>query len=357
MVAFNLIYYLFLRMRILKNIIRRFIRPVYIVLKNTVNGYTRDKVGHMGASIAYYTIFSLPAILIIVIAIVGFLLGEAAVEGRIYSTLVDFVGEEPAFQIQNAVKSTGSVSSNWWMTVIGFGFLVFIATNIFYAMQETLNRIFGVIALEQRISFLQMIINRALSFVMILSIGALLILSVVVNGLLFALTKYVQKNKTWMLDHFPKELDPYIAYFSDNFLVFVNLGVSITLVMVFFILLYKILPAVRLRWKFIFAGSLFAAILFWIGQLLIGYYLESAGIITAYGAAGSLIAILIWVYYSAQLIFIGAEFIKALCQFRGVVIRPKSFARPSEKAKQWIKKKRFKDDNGKIFDIYDSSPL
>lgn len=343
-------------MRVLRNIIRRFIRPIYIVLRNTIQGYNRDKVAHMGASIAYYTIFSLPAILIIVIAIVGFLLGEAAVEGRIYSTLVDFLGEEPAIQIQNAVKNIGSPATNWWMTVIGFGFLVFIATNIFYAMQETLNNIFGVVEMQRKISFLQMIINRALSFVMILSIGALLILSVMVNGLLFALTKYVQNNKIWMLEHFPEDLAPTISFFSDNFLVFLNLGVSIALITVFFVLLYKILPAVKLRWRFIFAGSLFAGILFWIGQLLIGYYLETAGFVNAYGAAGSLIAILIWMYYSAQLIFIGAEFIKSLCQFRGVVIHPKAFAKSSSRKKMSSKKQRSKKADGTIIDIYESLP-
>jgi membrane protein len=339
---------------ILKNIIRKFLRPSFIVIQNTVRGYNRDKIWHMGASIAYYTIFSLPAILIIVIAIVGFLLGEAAVEGRVYSTLVESVGEKPALQIQDAVKNIGSPTTNWWMTILGFGFLVFIATNIFNAMQSTFNRIFSVVQTDQKISFLQMIINRFLSFGMVLSIGALLIFSILLNGFLFALTNYIQANKSWMLVHFPKNMAPYITYLSDNFLVFLNQGVSLALVTVFFTLLYKILPAVKLRWRFILAGAFFASVLFWIGQLLIGYYLQKAGVINAYGAAGSLIAILIWVYYSAQLVFIGAEFIRSLCQYRGVVIRPKSFARASKRSVQRVNKIRLKDENGKMIDIYES---
>jgi membrane protein len=316
----------------------------------------RDKVSRAGASLAYYTIFSLPAILIIVIALVGFFLGEAAVEGRVYSTLVEFVGEESAMQIQNAVQNIGSPATNWWMTIIGIGFLIFIATNIFYVMQETLNNIFGVEEVPQKVKLLQAIINRVLSFGMILSIGALLIVSILVNGLLFALSNFVQANKVWMLDHFPKNLAPAISYFSDNFLVLLNLGVSIALITVFFVLLYKILPAVNLRWRFIWAGSLFAGSLFWGGQLLIGYYLQTAGVINAYGAAGSLIAILIWVYYSAQLIFIGAEFIKALCQFRGVVIRPKGFAKQLQKGKKtWVQKTRKKDADGNVVDIYETA--
>ncbi len=343
-------------MRVLRNIIRRLLRPMFIVLRNTVQGFLRDKVTRMGASIAYYTIFPLPAILIIVIALVGFFLGEAAVEGRIYSTLVEFVGEEPALQIQNAVQNIGSTSTNWWMTIIGFGFLIFIATNIFYAMQETLNKIFGVEEVPQKVKLIQVLINRVLSFSMILSIGALLILSVIINGLLFAMTQYVQNNKIWMLEHFPKNLAPTISYLSDNFLVALNLGVSITLITIFFVLIYKILPAVHLRWRFIWAGSLFAGVLFWIGQILIAYYLKSAGVINAYGAAGSLIALLIWVYCSALLIFIGAEFIKSYCQFRGVVIKPKGFAKLLQKGKKdWVKKIRKKDEHGNVIDVYVSA--
>ena len=340
--------------RILKNVIRKFIRPIFIVLGNTVRSFIRDKVSHMGASIAYYTIFSLPAILIIVISVVGFILGDAAAEGRVYSTLVEFLGENPAIQIQNAVKKIGNHSKNWLMTMLGFAFLIFIATNIFHAMLSTFNRIFSVVQTDQRISFLQMIINRVLSFGMVLSIGVLLIFSILLNGILFALAHYVQYNKTWMLNHFPENLSPYITYFSDNFLVFVNQGISIVLITIFFSMLYKILPAVKLRWRFILAGAFFASVLFWLGQLVMGYYLKTAGVINAYGAAGSLIAILIWVYYSAQLVFFGAEFIKSLCQYRGVVIRPKSYARASKKRVSKIKKFRTKDESGRMIDVYES---
>ena len=339
---------------IFKNIFRRFVRPSFIVLRNTVRAYNRDKIWHMGASIAYYTIFSLPAILIIVIALVGFLFGEAAVEGRIYSTLLDFVGEDAALQIQNAVKNIGSPATNSWMTIFGFIFLAFIASNIFNAMQSTFNRIFLVVQTEQKISISQLIINRALSLGMVLSIGALLIFSILLNGIFFAFSNYVQNNKVWILEHSPKNLAPTISYLSDNFIVLINQAISIVIITIFFSLLYKILPAVKLRWRYIFAGSFFASILFWIGQLLIAYYLQSAGLINAYGAAGSLIAILIWVYYSALLIFFGAEFIKSLCQFKGVTIKPKSFAKASKLAVSKIKKFRTKDAHGKMVDIYHS---
>jgi membrane protein len=341
-------------MRILNNILRRFFRPVYIVLRNTIQGYNRNRDHRMGASIAYYTIFSLPAILIIVIAMVGSFLGEAAVEGKIYGALFDFIGEESALQIQNAVKNIGSSTTNWWMTVLGVGFLIFIATNIFYAIQETLNKIFEVEETPRKLKLLEIIINRILSFGMIIIMGLLLIASVLLNGFLLVLSTYVQNNKVWLLKKFPAEWSDFIISLSDNFLVFVNLSFSITLVTIFFVMLYKILPAIRLRWRYILQGSIFAAILFWAGQLVIGYYLKVAGVINAYGAAGALIALLIWVYYSAQLIFIGAEFIKALCNFRGVNLEAKNYAKLLQKHKKhWIKKKRVKDSFGNIYDDYD----
>jgi membrane protein len=340
---------------VLKNIFRRFIWPIYIVLKNTIKGFTEDKVHRMGASIAYYTIFSLPALLMIIIAVVGLLFGKAAVEGRVYETLIDFVGSDSAHQVQNVVKSLGNTTTNWWMTIIGAVFLVFIATNIFFALQATLNEIFEVEEVPRKVKFIQMIINRSLSFVMIICISLLLVLSIFINGFIFTVSAYVQSNKIWLTDHMYDAWAPIITYISDSFLTIFNQFVSISFITVFFVLIYKILPAVNLRWKFIWAGSLFAAVLFWMGQLVISYYLQNAGFVSAYGAAGFLIAILIWVYYCAQLIFVGAEFTKALCLYRGVTIKPKLFAkRLQNRKKAWINKRRFKDENGVLIDIFET---
>jgi membrane protein len=343
-------------LRILRNIIRRFLRPIYIVLRNTIRFYTEDKVQRMGAALAYYTIFSLPAILIIIIGLVGFFLGDAAVEGRVYDWIVDLVGQGAAEQIEIAVQNIGTSNTNWWATIIGIGVLIFIATNIFYALQATLNIIFGVQEVPRKVKFLQMIINRVLSFGMILSIGALLIVSILLNGLTLAISRYIQTHQEWATEQLPESWGPLVDYFTDNFLVFLNLGLSIFLIALFFMLMYKILPAVNLRWRQIWAGSIFAAILFWLGQLLIGYYLSNAGMISAYGAAGSLIVLLIWVYYSSQLIFIGAEFIKALSQYRGIIIRPKGFARQLQRnRKNWVRKSRKKDSDGNIIEFYETA--
>lgn len=307
--------------------------PSYIVLKNTIKYYQRDRVHRMGAALSYYTIFSLPAIIIIIIGLVGFFLGEAAVRGEIYGFLEKDIfsdNKNVAAQIENAVRNIGTTSTNWWATVLGIGFLIFVATNIFYVIQEALNTIFQVEEVPSKVKVLQIIINRFLSFGMILSIGLLLVFSILANALLLTVTDFILNQKEALASELPESLGflvPYLNYFTSYFFVFLNLGVSIVLIACFFAALYKILPAVKLAWRHIIYGALFSAVLFWIGELLMGFYLSKAGVITAYGAAGSLIVLLIWVYYSSQLVFLGAEFIKAYCDYKDIPIQPKSFAK------------------------------
>lgn len=307
-----------------------FIHPVYFVLKQTLINYQRDKVSHLGAALAYYTIFSLPAILIIIIGIVGFLFGEAAVRGEVYESLEQILGDSAAQQVEDAVRSIGTAEDNWWATVIGISFLVFVATGVFYALQETLNTIFNVEEVEIEIGIKGLLINRLLSFLMILSIGAVLVASIISSTLLLELSSFIQQNHDWIIKNLPQQLfflKPYIDYFTSYILVFLNMAIGILLITLFFTFLYKILPAVRLSWKYVFYGSLFSAFLFWIGELLMGIYISSTSVISAYGAAGSVIVLLIWVYYSSQLIFLGAEFIKSLYVYKGLSFQPKPFAR------------------------------
>ncbi|MCH2043674.1 MAG: YihY/virulence factor BrkB family protein [Saprospiraceae bacterium] len=314
-------------------IYQRRLLPSYTVLKNTIQYYQRDKVHRMGAALSYYTIFSLPAIIIIIIGLVGFFLGDAAVRGEIYGFLEKDIfsdNKNVAAQIENAVRNIGTTSTNWWATVLGIGFLIFVATNIFYAIQEALNSIFQVEEVPSKVKILQIVINRFLSFGMILSIGLLLIISILANALLLTVTDFILNQKEALASGLPDGLDfivPYLDYFTSYFFVFLNLGVSIFLIACFFAALYKILPAVKLAWRHIIYGALFSAVLFWIGELVIGIYLSKAGVISAYGAAGSLIVLLIWVYYSSQLVFLGAEFIKAYCNYKEIPIEPKVFAK------------------------------
>jgi len=303
-----------------------FLHPVYTIIRNTIKSYNKHKVFRLGAALAYYTIFSLPALIIVIIGLVGFFLGEAAVRGEVYSNLVESLGADAAQQIQDAVINIGTPDTNWWATVIGVGLLVFVATGVFYALQDALNHIFEVKSVPKRVRIFEVIINRILSFGMVLSIGGLLVVSILFNALLLKISDFVSNNEVLVYSKVPKFIVPYLQYLTDHFLVFLNLGVSIFLIALFFAALYRILPAVKLKWGYIWAGAFFSSILFWFGEMAMGWYLSRTSVISAYGAAGSLIVILIWVSYSAQLIFLGAEFIIALCGYRGEDILPKKFA-------------------------------
>lgn len=307
-------------------ILHPFIHPIFTISKDTIAGYSKHKVLRLGAALAYYTIFSLPALIIVIVGLVGFFFGDSAAQGEIFAALVDYLGADAANQIQNAVINIGTPDTNWWATVLGVSVLIFVATGVFYALQDTLNHIFEVKEVPRKVRILEVIINRILSLGMVLSVGGLLITSIILNALLLKVSDFINNNEAWVHSILPDFLIPYIEYLTDYFLVFLNLGLSVFLIALFFAMMYKILPAVKLKWKYIWAGAFFAAILFWFGEIAMGIYLSNTNMVSAYGAAGSLIVVLIWVYYSAQLIFLGAEFMIALCKYNEVDIPPKKFA-------------------------------
>lgn len=314
-------------------LIEPWFHPIYTILHDTISSYNEHRVFRLGAALAYYTIFSLPAMIIVIVGLVGFFFGEAAVEGQIYQELSSRIGHDAANQIEQAVINIGTPDTSWWAAAIGIGVLVFVATGVFYALQDTLNYIFGVEPVPAKMKILELIVNRLLSLAMVLSIGGLLLVSIVLNALLLKISDFVAANQYQVYTKLPPQLTPYFEHLTDYFFVGLNFLLSVVLITLFFTFLYKILPAVRLRWKYVLAGAFFSAILFSIGQILLGIYISQTNMISAYGAAGSIIAILIWVSYSAQLIFLGAEFIIAVHKYRDEPVRPKPFAYALQRAK------------------------
>jgi membrane protein len=307
--------------------LKRFFIGLWKVSNDSITQYQRDKVAHMGAALAYYTIFSLPAIIIIMIGLIGFFYGQDAVEGRIYTELHTVIGSETAEQIQKAVTYIGTPRESWWATIIGLGFLVFVSTGIFFVIQEALNTVFNVKApTPPKMSILWVIINRLISFGMILLVCALFVTAIILNTVVAQVAYFVEGNELFVASYLPDFLANWVPFVSSYFLMFIRIAASIFILSLFFFLVYKILPAVNIGWRYATAGALFAGVFFWLGQELMGIYLGHISAVSAYGAAGSLIILLLWVYYSSQLLFIGAEFIKALCRYREVVILPKNFA-------------------------------
>jgi membrane protein len=300
----------------------------YKLIRDSVIEYQNDRVPRLGAALAYYTIFSLPAVIIIIIAIVGSVVGSAAVEGQVYENLRTFLSEDVARQVQNAVKSVSEPSANRWAAKFGAIVLFFGATGVFYSLQDSLNSIYDVYV-DNRRHFLQNLINRIVSFGMILCLGFLLLVSLIINSLLVVIRNFVLSNQEWLKQKLDEGFDfvnPLLDWFTGNFLLFLNFGVSLLFVALFFALIYKILPDASIKWRFIIRGAFFSSFLFWVGKSILEVYLANARLATAYGAAGSLVAIMLWVYFSAQLLFFGAEYIKVLSLHHGVPITRRAYA-------------------------------
>lgn len=182
------------------------VEPLIKVFGQTAKYYQRNRMQRMGAALAYYTIFSLPALLIIIIAIVGFILGSATVQDQIYAFLeTELLPNQPdvIVQIKAAAKMLNEKANkgSFWTTLIGVSFLIFIATNIFYVIQDNLNRIFEVKLIPNKIHISNQVMNRALSFFMIISIGGLIVASTILGAILLKLSNWVTSNQEWIMDN------------------------------------------------------------------------------------------------------------------------------------------------------------
>lgn len=265
-----------------------------------------DPISH-SASIAFYTIFSLPAILIIVMTIAGSLFGAEAVRGEIVGQFEDYIGLASAKAIENIIVNAAISDRSTPALIIGIATLLFGATTVFASIQTALNHIFRVRTREEKAGLLRVAINRLLSFAMVVILGFLMLVSLLMDIALAFLRGQL------------KIFFPDTAVYLGSAL---NLVVSIFVVTVIFALIFLVLPDVRLRWSQVWRGSVFTSVLFFIGKYLIGFYLGTSDITTTYGAAGALVLILIWVYYSSAILLLGAEYIYVFLHRRGRHVKP-----------------------------------
>ncbi|QHL88205.1 YihY family inner membrane protein [Nibribacter ruber] len=263
-----------------------------------------------GAALAYYTIFALPPILIIMINTAGAVFGREAVQGEVYTQLRDLLGSKSAASIQEMVESIHQSADFNLATMIGVTTLLVGATGVFISLQESLNQIWGVKP-KPKNEYLKILVDRLLSFAMILGIVFLLLVSLIVNAILVVITSYLAKK-----------VDPSLLQLTQatNFLV------STAVVTFLFALIYKFLPDAKIKWKDVWVGSLVTALLFALGKSLIGLYLGNSDFSSIYGAAGSVIVVLVWVFYTSQIIFLGAQFTLVYARRYGANIYPSTYA-------------------------------
>lgn len=265
------------------------------LLSLTYQGWKEDKASRLAAALAYYTIFSLAPLLVIVIAVAGLIWQRDAVQSSVMNQIQGLAGAEGSEFVSGLLTSASNPAQGIVATIIGIITLLFGALGVFNELHNALNTIWEV--KEEKVegfwnSIKKVIFSRFLSFTMILGIGFMLLVSLVISAGISA----------------TEELLASVLPFHELILQIINLVISIAVITLFFALIFKFLPDAEIAWRDVWVGAFFTAVLFSLGKTLIGLYLGSSAIASSYGAAGSLVLLLVWIYYSAQILFFGAEF-------------------------------------------------
>jgi membrane protein len=287
------------------------LQAIWTLFQETFKEWSEDKASRLAAALAYYTIFSIAPLLIIVIAIAGAAFGEEAARGEIVRQIQGLVGRDGAQFIEIAIKNASRPQAGTIASIISIIVLLIGATGVFAELQDSLNTIWGVKPKPGR-GMIKIIRQRFLSFAMILGIGFLLLVSLVMSAVLSALITYFS-NALPGIDFIWQIL---------NFLL------SFAIITVVFGLIFKVLPDVKITWSDVLIGAILTSLLFSIGKFLLGQYLGNSTFGSAYGAAGSLVIIIAWVYYAAQILFFGAEFTQVYARRYGTNITPTKNAIP-----------------------------
>lgn len=280
------------------------------VWKNSFVAMGDDKITKMSGSLAYYTVFSMAPLLVMIISLCGIFLGREAVEGKIVSQLSGFVGVDTAVQLQQIIKNASLAGKSTMAAIIGGITLIVGATSVFAEIQDSINTIWGLKPKPKR-GWLKMIQNRLLSFSVIISLGFLLLVSLAVTALIDGFSERLRA-------HFPEV----------TIVVFYIINILITLIVttVIFGVIFKVLPDAKIKWKDVLAGAIATSILFMLGKFGISFYISKSNVGSTYGTAGSLVVLLLWVYYSSIILYLGAEFTKAFAVKFGSAIHPNDYA-------------------------------
>jgi membrane protein len=269
------------------------------LLRSAALCFMEDEALSRGAAIAFYTATSIAPILLIVIAIAGLVFGREAAQGALTAQLSGLMGQQTAELLQSAVAKSGNPSSGTLATIIGVVTVIATASGVFSEMQAALNAIWR--AKPEGTTVSRLIRARVASLGLVAGLGFLLIASLAVSAAITALGDYLNA----------------ILPFGKTIASVLNTVISIALLSVLFAAIYKVLPDRRLEWRDVLMGAVVTAVLFTIGKSLIGWYIGSSAVASTYGAAGAMIVLLLWVYYSAQIFLLGAEFTKAYANQQG----------------------------------------
>ncbi len=283
---------------------------LYHFIKQVIMEFIDDNVMKYSASLAYYTVFSLAPMLIIIISICGWLFGKEAVQGQMYGEIKDLVGSAAALQIQENIKNIHLTKDTPLATIFSIIVLVIGGTGIFGEIQDSLNKIWG-LKVKTKKAWWKLVLNRLLSFSLILSLGFVLIVSLVLTALIAIIGD---------------RLNHILSGASKIFVPLIDNALSFVITALLFAIIFKVLPDAKIKWKDVSIGAIITAVLFTLGKIGIGYYLGRSNMATIYGAAGSVIIIMLWAYYSSVILYLGAEFTKVYANGHGSKIQPNDYS-------------------------------
>ncbi|QED37069.1 YihY/virulence factor BrkB family protein [Antarcticibacterium arcticum] len=288
------------------------IRTFFALLKKTFTSWNTNDPWAESAIIAYYTIFSLPSLLIIVVSIAGSFFGREAVQGRLNEQIEDFIGADAAEAVEKMVTSAAITDNSTWAIIFGIAMLLFGATGVFFRLKISMNKIWNVAAKKE--TFMRMIMDRLISFGMILAIGFLMLLALIVSALVKILGEYIE------------DIAPVITAVGLNIL---NYILSFIFITALFGAIFKLLPDIKIKLKITLYGAALTTVLFLIGEFLMGFYFGQSNPGSVYGSASSIILILLWVNYTCLIMFFGAEFTVQYALHKNERIRPNRFSEPA----------------------------
>ncbi|MDY6940569.1 MAG: YihY/virulence factor BrkB family protein [Cyanobacteriota bacterium] len=281
------------------------LRKMWKLIREAIQEWQEDNASRLAAALAYYTVFSLAPLLIIAIAIAGAIFGEEAARGEIVGQIQGLVGREGAQVVETAIENANQPDISSFASIISIAVLLFGASGVFAQLQEALNTIWDVKA-KPKNGLWNLVRKRILSFSAVLGIAFLLLVSLIISAALSGLNRYAS----------------HLLPGADFLWQILDTGISFGFITLLFALMYKYLPDVKIQWSDVWVGAAITAALFTIGKFGLGLYLGGGSFGSTYGAAGSLVVVLAWVYYSAQILFFGAEFTQVYARRYGSCIVP-----------------------------------
>ncbi len=285
------------------------LKDLWQVTKEAGAGFSKHNVLKLSASLCFYTMFSLGPMMLLIVYISGLFWGQKAIEGRVYGQISGVIGDKPAEQIQELIRNASVTSTNF-MAVIGIVTLIFAATTAFNEMHNSINTIWNLRVKKGR-GFRRMLMSRLVAFLLISGMALLLFTFLLASSL---------------LEGFMQSLREMFPHFSVTLFYILDILFLLLTVALLFAIIYKVLPDAHIKWKDVIAGAVFASILFLVGKFGFSFYIKNSNMGSSFGSAGSFVVLLMWIYYSATMLYFGAEFTKAYAVRFGDEIIPKNYA-------------------------------